>query len=84
METNMKTLIAYFSHTGENYFGGAIRNISKGNTAVVAEFAQILVHFFHHFGNRKILRNSFVRGSCVLCGKCVVGKYLVDGGGKRL
>lgn len=35
-----KTLIAYFSHTGENYFGGQIRNISKGNTAVVAEFAQ--------------------------------------------
>ena len=35
-----KTLIAYFSHTGENYFGGAIRNITKGNTAVVAEFAQ--------------------------------------------
>lgn len=36
----MKTLIAYFSHTGENYFGGSIRNISKGNTEVVAEFAQ--------------------------------------------
>lgn len=36
----MKTLIAYFSHTGENYFGGAIRKIAKGNTAVVAEFAQ--------------------------------------------
>lgn len=35
-----KTLIAYFSHTGENYFGGAIRAIEKGNTAVVAEFAQ--------------------------------------------
>ncbi len=35
-----KTLIAYFSHTGENYFGGSIRNISKGNTAVAAEFAQ--------------------------------------------
>ena len=35
-----RTLIAYFSHTGENYFGGAIRTISKGNTAVVAEFAQ--------------------------------------------
>lgn len=32
-----KTLIAYFSHTGENYFGGAIRTITKGNTAVVAE-----------------------------------------------
>ena len=36
----MKTLIAYFSHTGENYFGGSIKKISKGNTAVVAEFAQ--------------------------------------------
>lgn len=36
----MKTLIAYFSHTGENYFGGSIKNISKGNTEVVAEFAQ--------------------------------------------
>ena len=35
-----KTLIAYFSHTGENYFGGQIRSISKGNTAVAAEFAQ--------------------------------------------
>ena len=35
-----KALIAYFSHTGENYFGGSIKKISKGNTAVVAEFAQ--------------------------------------------
>ena len=35
-----KILIAYFSHTGENYFGGQIRSISKGNTAVAAEFAQ--------------------------------------------
>ena len=35
-----KTLIAYFSHTGENYFGGQIRSISKGNTADAAEFAQ--------------------------------------------
>lgn len=39
----MKTLIAYFSHTGENYFGGTIKNIAKGNTAVVAEtIARIL------------------------------------------
>ena len=37
-----KILTAYFSHTGENYFGGAIRNISKGNTAVVAEIANRL------------------------------------------
>ena len=35
-----KTFIAYFSHTGENYFGGSIRNIDKGNTEIVAEIAQ--------------------------------------------
>lgn len=31
-----KKLIAYFSHTGENYFGGKIVEIKVGNTAVVA------------------------------------------------
>ena len=36
----MKVLTAYFSHTGENYFGGAIRHIDKGNTEIVAEFIQ--------------------------------------------
>ena len=33
----MKTLITYFSHKGENYFGGRIVYINKGNTARVAE-----------------------------------------------
>ena len=33
----MKLLIAYFSHKGENYFGGRIVYINKGNTAVVAD-----------------------------------------------
>lgn len=33
----MKTLTAYFSHSGENYFSGKIVNIEKGNTAIVAE-----------------------------------------------
>lgn len=33
----MKILIAYFSHRGENYFGGRIVNITKGNTEKVAE-----------------------------------------------
>lgn len=33
----MKILIAYFSHKGENYFGGRIVRIEKGNTAVVAD-----------------------------------------------
>lgn len=33
----MKTLIAYFSHAGENYFAGAYRSIAEGNTKVVAE-----------------------------------------------
>ena len=32
-----KNLVIYFSHTGQNYFGGSIRQIDKGNTEVVAE-----------------------------------------------
>ena len=31
------TLIAYFSRTDENYFGGAIRYVKKGNTEIVCE-----------------------------------------------
>ncbi len=33
----MKSLVVYFSHTGENYMNGAIKNITKGNTEIVAE-----------------------------------------------
>lgn len=33
----MKSLVIYFSHTGENYMNGAIRNITKGNTEIIAE-----------------------------------------------
>lgn len=32
-----KTLIVYYSRTGENYWNGSIRNLSKGNTEIVAE-----------------------------------------------
>lgn len=35
-----KNLILVFSHTGENYFGGTIRNISKGNSEIAAEYIQ--------------------------------------------
>lgn len=35
-----KNLILYFSHKGENYFGGAIRNISKGNSEIAAQTIQ--------------------------------------------
>lgn len=31
------TLIAYFSRADENYFGGAIRYVKKGNTEIVCE-----------------------------------------------
>lgn len=34
----MKSLIIYFSHTGENYMNDGIRNIDKGNTKKVAEY----------------------------------------------
>lgn len=33
-------LVAYFSHKGENYFNGNIKNISKGNTEIIAEMIQ--------------------------------------------
>ena len=38
----MRTLIAYFSRAGENYFGGAYRYIDVGNTQVVAGQIQAL------------------------------------------
>ena len=34
----MKSLVAYFSHAGQNWFGGGIVNLVKGNTEVVAEY----------------------------------------------
>lgn len=37
-----KSLVIYFSRTGENYFGGSIRPINKGNTERVAETIQKL------------------------------------------
>lgn len=33
----LKVLIAYYSRAGENYFGGDLKVIEKGNTEVVAE-----------------------------------------------
>ena len=32
-----KTLVAYYSRAGENYFGGAYKSIEVGNTAVIAK-----------------------------------------------
>ena len=34
---NKKVLVAFFSHTGENFFPGGIRRIEKGNTHIAAE-----------------------------------------------
>ncbi len=34
----MKSLVIYFSRADENYFGGTMRYIDKGNTEVVAEY----------------------------------------------
>ena len=36
-QNNKKSIIIYFSHTGENYMADGIRNINKGNTESVAE-----------------------------------------------
>ena len=35
-----KILIVYYSRKGENYCNGVIRNLAKGNTAIVAEMIQ--------------------------------------------
>ena len=34
---NKRILVAFFSHTGENFFAGEIRYIEKGNTHIAAE-----------------------------------------------
>ena len=36
----MSSLVIYFSRNGENYFGGELKNIEKGNTEVIAEYIQ--------------------------------------------
>ena len=38
----MSILIAYYSRAGENYFGGAYRRISAGNTEKAAEMLAAL------------------------------------------
>ena len=38
----MKALVIYFSRIDENYFGGAMRYITKGNTEIIAEYVQEL------------------------------------------
>jgi len=35
-----KNLIIYYSRKGQNYWNGSIRELSKGNTEIVAEFIQ--------------------------------------------
>ncbi len=39
----MSKLIAYYSRAGENYFGGAIRNVEVGNTEKAARFIAVKV-----------------------------------------
>ena len=38
----MTSLVIYFSRNGENYFGGELKYIEKGNTEVIAEYIQEL------------------------------------------
>lgn len=35
-----RNLIIYYSRTGENYVRGKVKNLSKGNTEIVAEYIQ--------------------------------------------
>ena len=38
-----KTLIAYFSRADENYFGGAMRYVKKGNTEIVCDLMKEMI-----------------------------------------
>ena len=38
-----KSLIIYFSRADENYFGGEMRYITKGNTEVIAEYIRDII-----------------------------------------
>ena len=41
--SNKKALVAFFSHTGENYFPDGMRYIDKGNTHIAAEILAEMV-----------------------------------------
>ncbi|MBQ9227260.1 MAG: NAD(P)H-dependent oxidoreductase [Eubacterium sp.] len=36
----MKTLVIYYSRKGENYWNGSIKNLTKGNTEIIAEYVK--------------------------------------------
>ena len=43
LANNIKALVIYFSRADENYLGGSMRYIDKGNTEVVAEYIKDIV-----------------------------------------
>lgn len=43
MFNNKKALVIYFSRADENYFGGSMRFIEKGNTEVIAEYIKEII-----------------------------------------
>lgn len=38
-----KSIVIYFSRADENYFGGAMKYVEKGNTEVIAEYIQEII-----------------------------------------
>ena len=50
----MKSLVIYFSHTGENYMENGIRNIEKGNTEKVAEI-------IHNYKNADLFKVETIK-----------------------
>ena len=38
-----KSIVIYFSRADENYFGGAMKYIEKGNTEVIAEYIRDII-----------------------------------------
>ena len=40
-----KSLVIYFSRADENYFGGSIKDVDKGNTEIIAEYIRDLTPY---------------------------------------
>ena len=62
--SNKKALVAFFSHTGENYFPDGMRYIDKGNTHIAAEILAEIVDA-DLFEIRSVEKYSDVYKECV-------------------
>ena len=64
-----KSLIIYFSRADENYFGGEMRYVDKGNTEVIAEYIKELNKLNIKTSQKNEMTNDIPAGQVVRCSK---------------